>query len=457
MTVLALGLVCIVLATVGLGAFWRFELRGRFGFVEVAALLYFVSLHIRFHEGRSGSEFGAQQVLKLLLWTAPLALLLARDHRRRLDLDLPRGGAGAFLLYLGLAAGLGFLAGPTAQNLIGVVWLAAGFVAVRAVLHRGGLDHLLALIGAAVCVTIILNSAWEIGIETVGLSAPPQLQSFLGVRRMVGIGVHANLVGRNAALLALIAFLAPAMRRWPIGPRYCLMTVSAIVLLWSASRSSLVALAVTLGVIAMARTSWSRGFVLVGTGAILAIGAMANLGLDDAQSSYGRNGRADELTTLTGRTDVWGVVVDEIANAPLTGHGFAGGIDGLRTLVEDQTGLYWATHAHNWALQTWYTVGLIGLVLMAVAAFTTARPLFRPGLTNSMVGAIGVFTIVVGLTESPLGLLQTFLPALLWLGALQVASKQPADPELTTPFAIRPSVETGDRPTTAPPPRAFLP
>ncbi len=400
----------------------------RWNLVDVLTLIYLVSLHLRFTDGRSGAEaFGAVQAMKLLVWTAPLLLVLAPDRGGRRRFDLPRNGAAAFTLYLLLALCLGTLVGPTMQNLVGVVWLAAGLVTARYLLLRHGIGGMTAVIATAICIQTIMNGVWELGIDLAGLAAPPQLASLLGPRRLIGIGVHTNLVGRNGALLVLIAAFSPVFRRWPVSSRLPLLCTGSLVLLWSSSRSSIIAVVGTLAVVAALQNAKNRSIALTGAGVALLAAFVSNVSISALQASYGRNGQADELTTLTGRTDVWAIAWREALHRPLTGQGFAGSIDGLRQIVELETGLPWATHAHNWFLQTFHATGIVGLSLVLFAALSVARVAIQPGTSARFVGAIGVFTLVIGLTESPLGLLQTFLPAIMWMGCL-IASSSAPDP-----------------------------
>lgn len=420
--VIALGGIVAALALFGLRLLYRYVLRDRVDVVDALVLVYFVTLHIRFNDGRAGAGLGAVQLMKLVIWTAPLLLLAARGRDGRPIARMARGIEGAFVLFLLLAGLLGLFVGPLAQNWLGVVWLSAGFVAARYVVLRHGLSLFTGFVATAICTSMLINSVYEIGIQVAGFGAPPQLQGFLGVPRMIGLGVHTNLIGRNAAVLVLIVGLSPLFRPWPVTARVPLSALGGLVLAWSSSRSSLIALVGTLLIVAVVRNASSRGLTFAGVGLLLLIGAASNVSVADLQASYGRNGDADELTTLTGRTDVWRIAARSIGEHPFEGHGFAGSIEELRQDVEDETGLIWATHAHNWILQTAYATGVVGLALMVIAASGTVLHLFRAGAAAGFIGAIGAFTVIIGVSESPLGLLQTFLPAMLWMGCVVAAS-----------------------------------
>lgn len=420
--VIALGGLVALLALFGLRLLYQYVLRDRVNVVDALVLVYFVTLHLRFNDGRAGAGLGVVQLMKLVIWTAPLLLLVARGRDGRPIARMTRGVEGAFVLFLLLAGLLGVFVGPLAQNWLGVLWLSAGFAAARYLVLRHGLSVFTGFVAAAICTTMLINSVYEIGIQVAGFGAPPQLQGFLGVPRMIGLGVHTNLIGRNAAVLVLIVALSPLFRPWPLAARAPLLGLGGLVLAWSSSRSSLIALAGTVLIVAVVRNASSRGLTFAGVGLILLLGTASNVSVADLQASYGRNGDVNELTTLTGRTDVWRIAARSVGEHPFEGHGFAGSIEGLRQDVEDETGLIWATHAHNWILQTAYATGLVGLALMAVAAGGTVIHLFRPGAAAGFIGAMGAFTVIIGVSESPLGLLQTFLPAMVWMGCVVAAS-----------------------------------
>jgi hypothetical protein len=85
-----------------------------------------------------------------------------------------------------------------------------------------------------------------------------------------------------------------------------------------------------------------------------------------------RSGDPKELTTLTGRTDVWPIAWRIIGDRPLLGHGTGTS----QALFDDATrrGLIWwhAFNAHNVFLTVAIEQGLVGLVLMALALLAAA-------------------------------------------------------------------------------------
>ena len=104
--------------------------------------------------------------------------------------------------------------------------------------------------------------------------------------------------------------------------------------------------------------------VLVTFGAVVAIGAVASLILVDADAVLGLLGKD---ATLTGRTKIWAVVLDQIHTRPWTGFGYGAvwtddsGWGPLAWIVK-QAG-FRPHHAHNGWLEVWLGLGYVGLAV----------------------------------------------------------------------------------------------
>jgi O-antigen ligase len=111
--------------------------------------------------------------------------------------------------------------------------------------------------------------------------------------------------------------------------------------------------------------------------------------------------------TLTGRTGLWSVVVDSIAQRPWLGHGY----NAFWLGWEGESARVWAVlpwhaaHAHNGVLDLGLELGLVGIALFTsslVLAATRATAVIRR--TSTMYGlwplAYVVFIVVVNFSES---------------------------------------------------------
>jgi O-antigen ligase len=109
-----------------------------------------------------------------------------------------------------------------------------------------------------------------------------------------------------------------------------------------------------------------------------------------------RSGSADELTSLTGRTEIWYTVLKLVEQRPWTGYGYASSVF---VLPEYANSIGFATsHAHNLALQLLLTTGWTGFVLfMLTIAGVSARAILHG---DRVMFAMLAFVLLNGVTES---------------------------------------------------------
>jgi O-antigen ligase len=118
---------------------------------------------------------------------------------------------------------------------------------------------------------------------------------------------------------------------------------------------------------------WSRAvrstrplflITLLASVAILAA-EILGFGIDDVLALTGRD------ATLTGRTDIWQIVLDAIADRPILGYGYQA------YFASHTIGAWDPGHAHNGLLQAALDLGLIGVVLVIIT--------FAVGITRASV------------------------------------------------------------------------
>ena len=111
--------------------------------------------------------------------------------------------------------------------------------------------------------------------------------------------------------------------------------------------------------------------------------------------------------TLTGRTDLWQAVINEIQQKPIFGYGYRAywrGWSGPSAYLWLQ--FPWLPpHAHNGFLDVWLDLGLIGLFIFLIGyAIAYLRALFWARHTKTMAGLFPLvflsFFIFINLTES---------------------------------------------------------
>lgn len=224
------------------------------------------------------------------------------------------------------------------------------------------------------------------------------LNDVVTVERFGGLS-HPNYEGRYAVLGSLLAIAAVSEGwlnwKWliPIG------VLSLGVLVACLSRTPLVAGMVAMAVISVPLLRSGQTFLAI------ALAAMAiMLGYLAFETKYGsdaivrmivakttKTGSSEEITTGTGRTEIWQYSISKSMERPLFGWGM-----GSTSLVMEEH----AGHSHNILLHPILALGFPGgalvlaiLILDVIAAFNSNSILMRSVIT---------FIIVLGLVESPL-------------------------------------------------------
>jgi len=138
-----------------------------------------------------------------------------------------------------------------------------------------------------------------------------------GIARFVGIFTQPNEVGSLVLVtvgVAVVYWMSASKRTKLLLAE--VMTTAIVLGVLSDSRSSMGALVFGLVVFLLWRYRW-RGILAVGL-AVAAAGFVAILMLSDARTYLARG----DVSTFTGRTEVWDYALDQIEEAPLLGYGY---------------------------------------------------------------------------------------------------------------------------------------
>lgn len=388
--------VCLPAAAVWLAA--RAGQGGGWPLALIAGAMVLLSDATLRQRGAGGLDL--QGVLKFALWALGLLLLFwrAADLRRALG----HGPSGALLLF-GLWSLLSATWSATPLYTAGAavaflgIWVVAVSLAGALPLHRG-----LQAITAALLLAMALSLLMLAVAPALALTPMDNGR----VLRLSGIFGSPNNLGRAAALcLLLAALLRPLLGRregtvWLLAA----LGLGGACLLLSDSRGSLIALGAGLAVLVLARRlSLARVlpwlallWVLLAAVTALLLAGPSTLG-DALVALVSRSGRLSELTTLTGRTEIWAAVMELSAQAPLLGHGFASSREVLPAGFRGAFG-WTTTSAHNLWLQAGLTTGLIGLGLVLLAQGAWLKQVWRRPLPAR--DAVMVLLLVVGLIEA---------------------------------------------------------
>jgi O-antigen ligase len=130
--------------------------------------------------------------------------------------------------------------------------------------------------------------------------------------------------------------------------------------------------------------------------ALLLFYAVLPFGQEFLLKSVSRSGDVGEVTSMTGRSQIWYAVLKLIESQPLTGYGYASSVFILPQHVNEIG--FPTSHAHNVILQLLLTTGWVGVVLftLSVIGIIVRASLHRDSTTFGMIA----FVLLNGITES---------------------------------------------------------
>jgi exopolysaccharide production protein ExoQ len=304
------------------------------------------------------------------------------------------------------------------------------------------------------CMIGMLLSIVLVFIPDVGITPPDDALANMadgsaGTWR--GMYLTKNVFGQVAALTMLMLLLETArLRGWRRGLMMLATVATAGLVLASRSSTAVGVALVMLGVCAvlpllrahaLAGLSWAAA--LLGVGAIALAGLLAN--------SSALLKVLDRDVTLTGRTLLWGVVLDQIAERPWLGWGHQAfwnnwaGVGSSR--VWEIVG--WTPgYAHNGFLDQAIGLGIVGVALLCWCLLGTARAVAwwaRHSPRTAMAlwpAAVLVFLVLANLTEGGLVQQNSYMWILLVLvsatARLQRAGADPGRAHAMAPLQARP-------------------
>lgn len=351
-------------------------------------------------------------------WTAP-ALIVGLVWGV-MFLTVLRGGPDEFL-------------GPLAT---GVVLLALVMSPNRPALARDT-AWIIGLIGAA-SLLAAAASPFTDGSTALDFRWPDRM--FLGIPRLAGILGNPNMLGPVVAFGVLIAVVNMVPGYWRAGGRFippwaivALFSVSAVALLWTQSRTAMLALLAAIGAIALLMIVRR----LPGWVVLVILGPIGVLAPLVAWQRFG--------ASFNGRSVAWQIGVEAFAQRPVLGWGpdaFA-----KATFWKEFPGTYWQPlHGHNEIVHVAVQSGIMGLMGLAAAAVLVVVAARRTARVPALL-CIPALTYLAWLsgTEMPLGVpgvLATFATPLL-VGAtvigIATSSEPPALPVRGRHRASRPA------------------
>jgi O-antigen ligase len=193
---------------------------------------------------------------------------------------------------------------------------------------------------------------------------------------------------------------------------------SAICLIMSNSRMSIASLIVCATVYFAAKGNRVANVGIIALG-IAALAALFISAPDMFLSSLARSGEASEITSATGRSEIWAVVLEHVFARPLTGYGYA---MSTSILPMDPRLFSVAAHSHNMYLEVLFSGGAMSFSLLMVAVASTLYVGLRAGCFEPTI--ILLFYLLRGLTEpAPFDNLPSFAGYSFFLAVAFIAAR----------------------------------
>jgi exopolysaccharide production protein ExoQ len=249
----------------------------------------------------------------------------------------------------------------------------------------------------AVLLYVVLGWVFYIGFPEIGVYRE-YLSMTQSVDRMGGMG-HPNTLGRSVCLV-LIMMLVACRQRW-VSWKILILIVPLFVatMIESKSRSPVIATLCAILVFCLPLLRQRVTYLLVACG-LMAVAAVvftidATIGIDlfiqRALPSVTKSGDLSELTSLTGRTEIWSESWRFILERPWTGYG--GGTSAR--IMHEHSG-----HAHNMLLETALLYGIPAALIVATLLCINIKDSIDGRIP--MVAEITAFLVLLAFVESPM-------------------------------------------------------
>jgi exopolysaccharide production protein ExoQ len=253
---------------------------------------------------------------------------------------------------------------------------------------RWRLEDVLKFVAETLVIGTIANLIWLTVLTQYGWNYDFSLMS----RQPKGITATKNGLGQLCALSGLTFVIAARVLPGKQKLYYAAFAINAVVLVMSNSMTSIVAFS-TLMVLMLAFRLFRLGREMFGAVVLLVIVAATAMtvfmltAFGSVATSLGRD------PTLTGRTELWSLVLKEVADRPFVGYGWGAFWQGFNSPARDvlaQT-TWNPPDSHNSVLEYLLGVGLVGTALLLLSFFVAYGRAVK--FVNRMPGAIALWPI----------------------------------------------------------------
>ncbi|MGD0429469.1 MAG: O-antigen ligase family protein [Acetobacteraceae bacterium] len=268
-----------------------------------------------------------------------------------------------------------------------------------------------------VSLTIFNVGGWIVyyTIPALGISEAEGIGDlFLGAR-MAGLAGQATGLGSVCSVAVGAAFVLWYTGRAKPVTSLILGGFAYVTLMRSDARTAEIATVAAIALILASRSAWlTMGVALAGTVAVLVLQISPGL-THVLEDKFSRSGDPGEISSLTGRTQIWEYAWRKIAESPILGYGY----DSPRVVIGHYLGFensLLVGNAHNLFLQNLLCVGALGTIpLVMVFGYLVYRMVKKP---IPIVYYTIVWILVTSLTYAePIGTTPTLITILMFIAS----------------------------------------
>jgi O-antigen ligase len=324
-----------------------------------AALMFLTNGNFRLRpEGDTGLDW--QGALKFALWT--ICGLIGATQMPSPSRILSSPGAALWLCYIAVALLSAFYAPNPVFSFGYSISLLSLYVFNLALVCR--VTEAQILWTTTISLAFFLAACWPVYwfVPEMGRFDDPTVNGF--VTRMCGIAGQPVNLGTVCAVYLGAVFLLVWKRGCGIFAAIPLAALGVATLAATHSRTAELGLGAAILAVVFSRSTWLLALVGAGGAAAVAWASALTVQLSSLSEQFSRSGSADELTTLTGRTQVWDYTWQKILESPFLGWGYNSSKVVLGEYVGFDASLR-VDNAHNMLLQNLLSVGFIGTLPLA--------------------------------------------------------------------------------------------
>ena len=301
------------------------------------------------------------------------------------------------------------------ESLVSAISIACVLLCTTRLLVQVGVKVVLTTLFHSMSAFVVLSWFLFLFVPEIGVfeEAITDGQKF---RRMGGMA-HPNTLGQVSGLTLIFAGLLHrnygdmTKWRWVI----CFLAIGALVA--SVSRTSFLTTLIAFSFIYREKflrrqnLPYMLGFGFLSVFGLLGLAAMTDLGalVESQLESVSKSGSTEELTTGTGRVEIWAYAIKLISRQPLFGYGAATS----KWFLSD-----YSLYTHNLVLNVAFSTGVFGGLACLAMVIGRIKSLFeRP---HPIADALLVFILVNGIAENEIFSILCSLPTIVWIVALSM-------------------------------------